>query len=344
MTPASPIAVLVNHTAEFTPSMTTVMLIEAATRRGHPVLVCGVSGLSLTPGGRLTARAHLAPSPAPPRDDPALRAVWLAELQSAPLETVDLDTCRLLLIRTNPARDSARAEVHRTALALASLLATHGVPVINAPDTLARAHGKVYPLHICSEHCPATLVTSDPDMLRVFMSTLGGPTVLKPVTGTRGRGVFLASPGDPNLGAILETLLAGGTYVLAQAYVPGAEAGDIRVILLHGRILEVDGKPAAIRRLPRPGDFRANLHTGGRAEPAELTPTQRAVAQTVGRRLAADGIILAGLDLIGDHVIEANIFSPGGLRDAERFYAVDFCDRIIRSLVPEHVHPPPQRA
>lgn len=335
MTPVSPVAVLVNRTAELVPTMTTVMLIEAAARRGHPIDLIDVADLGLAADGRLVARARRAPVPAPAREDPPARAAWLAALKAVPLEPMRLDACRLLLIRTNPARDTARWEVHHTALALTARLAQRGIPVVNHPDGLIRAASKLYLAELPPDTFPATLVTRDPAAIRAFVAEAGGPAggpvVLKPVHGTRGRGVFLTHRDDPNLGVIIETLLAGG-YVLAQAYVPGAEGGDIRVIVLGGRVLEIDGAVAAIRRLPGAGDFRSNLHAGGRAEPARLTPAMRAVAESAGRKLLTDGIILAGLDLIGDRVIEVNVFSPGGLRDAERFGRVDFCDVIVGAL------------
>lgn len=331
----SPIAVLINRVDELTPAMTTVMLIEATTRRGHPVDLIDVADLGLTADSQVVARARRPPAPAPARADPPARTAWLAALKAIPPEPIRLDACRLLLIRTNPARDVARWEIHQTALALTARLARSGIPVVNHPDGLIRAASKLYLAELPPNTFPATLITRDPAAIRAFVAEAGGPAggpvVLKPVHGTRGRGVFLTHRDDPNLGVIIETLLAGG-YVLAQAYVPGAEEGDVRVIVLGGQILEIDGTAAAIRRLPGAGDFRSNLHAGGRAEPARLTPAMRAVAEVVGRILMHDGIFLAGLDLIGDRVIEVNVFSPGGLRDAERFGGVDFCDAVVRSL------------
>ncbi|MCB9177780.1 MAG: hypothetical protein H6648_11550 [Caldilineae bacterium] len=201
----------------------------------------------------------------------------------------------------------------------------------NAPAGLSRAASKLYLARLPAATRPRTLVASEAAALRGFVAEAPGPAVLKPLSGTRGAGVFRVTPEEPNLGAILESLLAAGP-VMAQDWVPGAEAGDTRVLLLDGRPLELGGQLAAIRRVPAAGDFRSNLHAGGRAEPAALDAAARATLAAIGPGLVADGLRLVGVDLIGDQVIELNVFSTGGLRDAERFSGQDFSDRVVRAL------------
>jgi len=326
------VAFLVNAVDELDTAMTTVMLIEAAVRRGLTVAVAGVADLELATDGHVAARAIRAPAPAAPRGLDGERTAWLSALKSGGGHTVDLGHIDHLVIRTNPARDRARWWAHHLALDAAERVAEHGVRVVNHPRGLRRAAGKHHLLRLPQDVRPPTLVSHDPVALAGFVAATDRPTVLKPVHGTRGRGVFLVRPGDPNLGAIIE-LLTADDYAVAQAWVPGAEAGDVRVIVQGGRPLEIGGATAAIRRVPSDGDFRSNLHAGGRAERVDVTPGMRAVAEAVGRRLANDGIMLAGIDLIGEHVIEVNVHSPGGLRDAERFYGVDFCDAIIHRCI-----------
>jgi len=328
-------AILVNRVDELVPGMTTAMLIEAAVRRGHAVAVCGVADLGLTVDDRVVARAVLAPRAAPPRGDPDARAAWLARLVATAAESVALDGFQRLLVRTNPARDPERALAHQAALGLAARLAAGGVDVVNRPEGLAKASSKLYLAHLPAAYRPPTVVSHDAGTLRTFVAGRAEPTILKPLVGTRGRGVFLVRPGDPNLNVIIDALLDRG-HVMAQAYAAGAEMGDVRVWIAGGRPLEVasPGGPAtaAIRRVPRDSDFRSNLHAGGVAEPVAIDAGQRAAIAAIGPRLATDGIILAGADLIGDQVIELNVFSPGGLRDAERFYGVDFCDAVLQSI------------
>lgn len=319
---------VVNRVDELVPGMTTVMLIEAAARRDHAVAVAGVADLSLDRNDRVHAAAHAAPENPAGRDDLAARSAWLARLQSAPPAAIPLDTIDLVMLRTNPAREMARAGIHATALALADVLDRRGSRVVNRPAGLRAAATKLYLERLPAHARPPMLVSADRAAIADYVRAIAGPAVLKPIAGTRGRGVFRVAPGDANLGAIMDLLLAEG-YVVAQPYLPEGDAGDVRAIVLRGRLLEVDGHPAAIRRIPSAGDFRGNLHAGGRAEPAPLSDAQRNTIAAVGPILAADGIALAGIDLVGDRVIEVNVHSPGGLRDAEGFAGVDFADAIV---------------
>jgi glutathione synthase len=99
--------------------------------------------------------------------------------------------------------------------------------------------------------------------------------------------------------------------------------------MLDGEPLMKEGHLAAIRRVPAQGDFRSNLHAGGSPEPAELSAEQRRTLSSAGPLLRQEGIRLAGVDLIGTRIIELNVYSTGGLRDAERFSDQDFCDAIL---------------
>lgn len=338
---------LVNDAAEIVATQTTAMLLHAAARRGHEVWATGVSDLSLEPDDRILARARRArrapaPAPAPTavsmptaKDDPgraalALRA-WVESLCAAPPEPLDTAGLDLLLMRTNPGRDAARARLHEAALGFARLLEARGLRVANAPEGLARAASKLYLAQLPRETRPAARVSSDPGALAARVRDGERPRVLKPLAGSRGRGVFRVDGADPNLGAMAE-LLADGDYAMAQDLVEAEEPGDLRLLLLDGRPLTRDGRLAAIRRLPADGAFRANLHAGGRAAPAELTPGLRRLAGLVGPRLRADGIRLAGLDVVGTRIIELNVFSPGGLRDAERFTGLDFSAAVMEAL------------
>jgi glutathione synthase len=321
---------LLNHLSDLKPRMTSMMLIEAALRRAQAVWVCGIEDLSLAEDGQVTVRARPCPAPAA-RGDEAGRQAWLGRLAAADVERLAASTFDRLLIRTNPARDDMRAALHRSALELCWLAADRGLVVINHPQGLARAAGKLFLARLPASDRPRMQVSADAAALRRFVEEAPGPSVLKPLAGTRGSGVFRVQPGDPNLNAIIETLTARGP-ALAQDWAPGAEAGDLRAILLDGRPLRVQGHWAAIRRRPAAGDFRSNLHAGGQAEPAEPSAAQQALLDRLGPLLVAEGLSLVGVDLIGAQVIELNVHATGGLFDAERFGGVDFCDPILASF------------
>lgn len=322
---------LLNGPDELKPRMTTTMLVEAALRRGQEVWICGIGDLALREDGAVEALALACPAPAAARGDEAGRAAWLARLPDARRECRRLDRFDRLLIRTNPARDPARAALHRSALELCWLAADRGLVTINHPRGLVRAAGKLFLARLPEGDRPRMRVSADPAALRAFVQEASGPSVLKPLAGTRGAGVFRVTACDPNLGAILELLCAQG-QAMAQDWAPGAEAGDLRVVLLDGRPLKIGGHWAAIRRRPAAGDFRSNLHAGGQAEPAEPSAAQEALLDRLGLLLIAEGLSLVGVDLIGAQVIELNVHATGGLFDAERFGGVDFCDPILAAF------------
>jgi glutathione synthase len=155
--------------------------------------------------------------------------------------------------------------------------------------------------------------------------------VLKPLTGYGGRDVFLVREDATNLAPIVDALGRAG-WVVAQEYLPAAEAGDVRLFIMNGRPLEVEGRWAAIRRTAAAGDFRSNMMAGGGVERVEVDDVLRGIAAAVGPRLAADGIFLAGLDVVGDRLVEVNTVSPGGLFSAERLEGVDFGGAVIRAV------------
>jgi len=121
-----------------------------------------------------------------------------------------------------------------------------------------------------------------------------------------GRGVFRIAAGDPNLGVILETATHGGSRtVMAQRFVPEIAAGDKRILLVGGRPV-----PYALARLPRPGESRGNLAAGGIPHAQPLSERDRAIAAALGPALADRGLLLVGLDVIGDYLTEINVTSP----------------------------------
>ena len=318
--------VLVNDPDALGPAQTTTMLIHSAVTRGYAVDVVGAADLSSRPSGTVHGRGKRVPGPVP-----ASRQTFIETLRATDAQSVVLSEADVLLMRTNPARDERRW-AHAAALSFAGLLEAQGVLVLNRPEGLLRARDKLYLQRLPEAIRPPTLVSRDVEAIRTFIRELDGPAVLKPLRGTRGTDVFFAqAPDDRNLRQIVDVLTRQG-LAMVQAFVPEAEAGDTRVLLMDGEILEAGEHAAAIRRVPGSGDFRSNLHAGGTAQPATITPAMRRAVETMGPVLRADGLFLAGLDFVGDVVIEVNAFSPGGLHNAERFTGVDFCTLLFDAI------------
>lgn len=317
-----PWLLVVNTIKTLNPSQSTTGLIQRILQRGHPVAVVPGDGLDTLRDGTVVARARFV--------DPAAAsspAELVAAVRRAPDALIDTRDVALVLVRLNPGRGPEA--VHRLILDQLTDIADAGVPVLNDPRGLARARSKLY-LSRFPEHArPPTLVTRSASSARAFIAELGGRAVLKPVSGTRGRDVFMVrDANDPNLNQILDVLFRSG-FAMVQGFVPEASAGDTRVLLLNGELMEDDGRICAVRRVPSGSDFRSNVHVGGTPAPAEPTPALRELVAAVGPRLRADGLFLVGLDVIGNVVVEANVFSPGGFSDAEAFTGIDFLEQVV---------------
>lgn len=319
------LAVLVNRIAELAPEQTTSLLVARALGMGYDTWLCEVDGLGQDADGAILGSARRAC----PGGDAARTLAGLA-----PCSPVHLDAFDAVLVRTNPARDPRRIWAHQAALLLLRTLRTRGVRVVNDPEGLVWATSKLHLATLPQEIRPRTLVSRDPAAIRAFVAQAPGDVVLKPVSGTRGQDVFRVGPGrSENLAQIVDLLVRDG-LAMAQDYVPEACDGDVRLIVLDGRLLQVGDRYAAVRRVPPSADFRSNVAVGGSPAPVEdVTPGMRRAVELAGPLLAAQGLRFVGLDLVGDRVVEVNVFSPGGLYDAERYYGVDFLGAILTALV-----------
>jgi glutathione synthase len=215
-------------------------------------------------------------------------------------------------------------------LDLLAIAARQGVVVVNDPVGLLRNTNKLSLALVPEEHRPRMLVSRDPGAIRRFVEREGS-AVVKPLLGTRGSDVFRVEAADPNLNQIMD-ILTRDSFAMAQTYLPEAVEGDTRVLVLDGAALEHEGAVAAVRRIPGENDFRSNVHVGAVAAAGEYTPGIRRVVEAVAPRLAAAGLWLCGLDVIGDKVVEINVFAPGGLQDAKRFTGVDFVAPVLEAF------------
>jgi glutathione synthase len=120
--------------------------------------------------------------------------------------------------------------------------------------------------------------------------------------------------------------------VIAQEYLEKAEEGDTRLFLMNGLPLRHRGRYAAFRRIRRGGDMRSNIHAGGSLAKADLDADAFALAEMVRPKLVQDGMFLVGLDIVGNKLMEINVFSPGGLGSAQRFEGVNFNEAVLDSL------------
>ncbi len=184
-----------------------------------------------------------------------------------------------------------------------------GVRVFNSPQAIRDFNEKMVIFRF--PHCIVpTLVSSNKDDLRTFWEEQH-EIVMKPLDGLGGRSVFHLKPGDHNFTTIYETLTHHGKrHIMAQRYLPEARLGDKRIILLNGEPVSM-----ALARIPREGEARANLASGGLFKPQVLTERDQWLCTQISQFLKDNDILFAGLDVIGDYITEINITSPGCMRE-----------------------------
>ncbi len=322
------IGFVINDVRTEHPRYTTTQLGITAARRGHEVFVIDVSDFACAPNGRVLARARK-----PSRREYESGEAYLADLttEDAAIPDLDVTSLDILMLRNDPAEEHDRPWAREAGITFGRLAASQGVIVLNDPAGLTMARNKKYLQYFPEDVRPRTLITREPARIKAFAREQGGPIILKPLAGSGGQNVFMARPGDSNLNQMIAAVRRDG-YVIAQEYIPAAEQGDIRVFMMNGQILEVDGKYAAFRRTQAEGDIRSNMHAGGKASPVDLDDRIFRLSEMVRPRLVQDGMFLVGVDVIGDKIAEINVCTPGGLATAGALYGVDFTAKIIEAL------------
>jgi glutathione synthase len=187
---------------------------------------------------------------------------------------------------------------------LLELAEKDGARIVNRPRAI-RDHNEKMAIAKFAQFTAPTLVTRRVDLIRAFLAE-HREIILKPLHGMGGASIFRVSETDPNLNVIIETLTAlGSLTIMAQRYIPEIAAGDKRVLLIAGEPV-----PYALARIPKAGETRGNLAAGGTGVARPLTARDREIAQALGPVLHAQGLLLVGLDVIGDYLTEVNVTSP----------------------------------
>jgi glutathione synthase len=179
-----------------------------------------------------------------------------------------------------------------------------GARVFNRPRAI-RDHNEKFAIGAFAEFIAPTLVTRDAARLDAFIEA-HRDTIVKPLDGMGGTSVFRVRADDPNRNVIVETVgQRGARTVMAQRFIPEIADGDKRVLLIAGEPV-----PYALARIPKPGETRGNLAAGGRGVARPLTLRDREIAAALGPKLWAQGLLVVGLDVIGDYLTEVNVTSP----------------------------------
>ncbi|MDX5481592.1 MAG: glutathione synthase [Hymenobacteraceae bacterium] len=325
------IGFVVNDVNTEKPSYTTIFLAQRMHNQGHTVYLMGVGDLAYYPDGYMGATAVQAdPNHKYKSCNTYLEALQGDKVNRVHVTAPDLD---VLMLRNDPSSEpEGRAWAQNAGIIFGQLAMRHGVIVLNDPTSLSDAVNKMYFQHFPEAVRPRTLITRDKQEIKEFFEAQKNNIILKPLQGSGGSGVFMVKKEDAtNLNQIVEAISRDG-YVIAQEYLPEAVEGDTRLFVMNGEALQHKGKYCAIRRVNSQGDIRSNIHAGGSVQAAKVDKRMLDLVELVRPKLIQDGMFLVGLDIVGDKLMEINVFSPGALPDASEMEGVDFSEPVIAAL------------
>lgn len=320
---------VVNNVATQRPTYTTLHVAYEAQRRGHDVRFVSVLGMSHGEDNLVHAEAARVPAEAL-----VSAAAYCAALTADGRlgETVSLSDFDVVFLRNNPnVGEAPPGGRYNPVLDFGRKLKGKTI-VVNDPDGLTRAGSKMYLAGFPEEIRPRTLISRSATKIKEFLRDLGGPAILKPLAGYGGKNVFYVRRGQvANLNSMIATLRQDG-YVIAQEYLPAVARGDKRVLLLGGEPIRVGGHVAAYRRMRPKDDIRNNMHVGGVRKRCDFTEVEERIVALLRPRLLADGLYFVGVDVVGDKVLEINVFAPGGVHNINELYGINVGAQIVEDL------------
>ena len=273
----------------------TFTMMREAQLRGHAVWVCGTDALFWQSGGLVSARMHQLKLTGHCVD-------WFTVTAEANRSLCSLDA---IVMRKDPPFDNE----YFYATHLLSQAEREGARVFNSPQAL-REHPEKLSLMEFAAFAPPTLVTRDAKAICEFHA-LHHDIILKPLDGMGGMGIFRVKADGLNLGSIIETLNHNGAVsVMVQTFLPEITQGDKRVLVIDGEAV-----PFALARIPQGNEVRGNLAAGGKGVAKPLSVRDKQIAEALGPVLAARGLLLVGLDIIGDCLTEINVTSSTCFRE-----------------------------
>ncbi len=294
---------------------TYAMMREAATR-GHTLMACGPQDIRWQRGEPVTAFVRDITLTGAPHD-------WFRAEQAAPHERPQpLKDVDAVLMRKDPPFDSE----YFYATHLLSQAEREGARVFNSPQAL-RDHPEKLAILEFPQFIGPTLVTRDEADVKRFHAE-HRDIILKPLDGMGGMGIFRVGPDGLNLGSIVETLNRDGAQTLmVQKYLPEITQGDKRVLVIGGEPV-----PFALARIPQGSEIRGNLAVGGKGVAQPLSDRDREIAEALGPVLAARGLLLVGLDIIGSCLTEINVTSPTGFAEITAQTGFDVAAMFVDAL------------
>lgn len=308
---------------------TSIRLINQAHDRKHEVYVCGVGGFTFKSNSPIQIEAVKVAKSSKKRT-PEEMLEYLQNKKTSILNSIDLD---VLFLRNNPTEEPGERQwAEFSGIGFGQLIQDSGVLVLNDAHTLANAFiDKLYFESLPEYIKPKSIITRDKDRIMEFYEAMKQRMVLKPLEGSGGQNVYMIDKHEKNTTQIIETISREG-YVIAQEFLPEVKDGDVRVLLLNGRIMEEDGKKGIIRRVASEGEFRSNFSLGATADSSELTPAMQEIVNIVAPKLIKDGLFFVGLDIVDEKLIEINLLSPGGIERFKDIGLPEFSKSVIEAI------------
>jgi glutathione synthase len=309
-----------------------IYLAWAAHRAGHDVRFVSVDDLSFLDDNSVLASTLRVRAGDYVRPADYLKALVSEE---AVREEDALSGFDVVFLRYNPLREGV-GQPTSPVIDFCWRLRLGGTLVVNDPEGLRRAGGRMYLGDLPPEIRARTLVSRSSERLKEFLRALDGPAVLKPLSPTGPEKVFyLRRRQVKNLNQIITTVTKDG-YAVAQEYLPEAEQGEKRLMVLGGAPIRVGDQVAIYRRVPalrssRNGvDVTAEGH--GSRKKCDFGPTEARLCEILRPKLLGDGLYLVSVDIVGDKILELNVFTPGGIHSLRELYGIDVADLVIRAL------------
>ncbi|MEY4490421.1 MAG: hypothetical protein RLY41_227 [Pseudomonadota bacterium] len=270
---------------------TTFAMMREAQRRGHQVLTCEPQDIVWQSGQQVSARVQ--------RVRLTGDEVHWFEVQGVDAHYA-LKSADAIVMRKDPPFDSE----YFYATHLLEQAEREGAKVFNKPAAL-RDHPEKLAILEFEQFISPTLVTRSAEAIRAFHAQ-HRDIILKPLDGMGGMGIFRVKDDGLNLGAIIETLNRDGAQtVMVQKFIPAIDKGDKRVLVIGGQVV-----PYCLARIPQGGEVRGNLAAGGKGVAQAISARDQEIAEALGPILAKRGLLLVGLDVIGDCLTEVNVTSP----------------------------------
>ncbi|MDF3034850.1 MAG: glutathione synthase [Paucimonas sp.] len=289
---------------------TYAMMVEAA-RRGHAVYAFEQHGMAIESGKAVASVRRV-----------TLTGDAHSWYQAEAAEVRELDGFDAIVLRKDPPFD------------LEYLYTTHlletaerqGARVFNRPAAV-RSHNEKLAITEFPQFTAPTLVTRDEACLREFHAQ-HCDVIFKPLDGMGGAGIFRVNQDGLNLGSIIETLTQYGTRtIMAQRYIPEISKGDKRILLIGGQVV-----PYSLARIPQAGEVRGNLAAGGTGVAQPVSARDREIAEALAPELMVRGLMLVGLDVIGDYLTEINVTSPTCFQEITQQSGFDVAAMFIDAL------------